>query len=52
MLTTDMMYAMWPNGNNQVAGLLDGIGAAAAAVFPKYGLNSDLVIAHAMAQFS
>jgi putative chitinase len=26
--------------------------AAAPAVFPKYGLNSDLVIAHAMAQFS
>src|SRR5450755_5033695 len=52
MLTLESMHAMWPNGNNSVPGLVEGIVAAAPAVFPKYGLNSDLVIAHAMAQFS
>ena len=52
MLTLEIMHAMWPNGNNSVPGLVEGIVAAAPAVFPKYGLNSDLVIAHAMAQFS
>ena len=52
MLTSDMMHHMWPNGDAKVHGLVDGIMAAAPAVFPKYGLTSDLVIAHAMAQFS
>jgi putative chitinase len=52
MLTLDMMHTMWPNGNNRVPGLVEGIAAAAPTVFTKYGLNSDLVIAHAMAQFS
>ncbi len=52
MLTLEIMHAMWPNGNNTVPGLMEGIVAAAPAVFAKYGLNRDLVIAHAMAQFS
>ena len=52
MLTSDMMHHMWPNGDAKVHGLVDGIMAAAPTVFPKYGLTSDLVIAHAMAQFS
>src|SRR5271165_1364395 len=52
MLTPEIMHAMWPNGNNSVPGLVEGIVAAAPAVLVKYGLNSDLVIAHAMAQFS
>jgi putative chitinase len=52
MLTIEIMHAMWPNGDNKVAGLVEGIMRASAAVFAKYGLNSDLVIAHAMAQFS
>src|SRR3954453_7891340 len=46
------MHAMWPHGNNRVPALVEGIANAAPTVFPKYGLNSDLVIAHAMAQFS
>ena len=46
------MHAMWPNGNSSVAGLVEGIVAGAQTVFAEYGLNSDLVIAHAMAQFS
>jgi putative chitinase len=52
MLTPEIMHAMWPTGNNTVPGLVVGIVAAAPAVFAKYGLNSNLVIAHAMAQFS
>jgi predicted chitinase len=52
MLTLEIMHAMWPNGNNSIPGLVEGIVAAAPAVFAKYGLNIDLVIAHAMAQFS
>jgi putative chitinase len=52
MLTLEIMNDMWPNGDGTVPGLVEGIMAAAPTVFPKYGLNSDLVIAHAMAQFS
>jgi putative chitinase len=52
MLTPEIMHAMWPNGNNKVDGLVEGVLAAAPTVFAKYGLNNDLVIAHAMAQFS
>jgi len=52
MLTLEIMKAMWPNGNAKVPGLIEGMVAAAPVVFPKYGLNSSLAIAHAMAQFS
>lgn len=52
MLTLELMRRLWPHGNTRVPGLLEGIVAAAPTVFPKYGLNSPLVIAHAMAQFS
>ena len=52
MITIDMLRRLWPNGNSKVPGLIEGIAAAAPTVFPKYGLDSDLVVAHAMAQFS
>lgn len=52
MLTLTIMQTMWPHGNNKVPGLIEAIAAAAPTVFPKYGLTSDLLIAHAMAQFS
>src|SRR5690242_9820903 len=52
MLTLDLMRRLWPSGNGKVPGLLEGIVAAAPTVFPKYGLTSPLVVAHAMAQFS
>jgi putative chitinase len=51
-LTLEMMQHRWPHGNQHVAGLAEGIVAAAPTVFPKYGLTSALTIAHAMAQFS
>ncbi len=52
MLTLEIMDRMWPQGDNKIPGLRAGIVAGAVTVFPKYQLNSDLTIAHAMAQFS
>lgn len=52
ILTLEVMQRRWPHGNQHVAGLVEGIVNAAPAVFAKYGLDSPLVIAHAMAQFS
>lgn len=58
MLTLEMMQRRWPHGNQHVPGLIEGIVAAAATVFPKYGLVtaddalSRRVVAHAMGQFS
>jgi putative chitinase len=52
MLTENMLRMLWPQGDSKVPGLIAGIAASAPTVFPKYGLTSDLLIAHAMAQFS
>src|ERR1700736_2736113 len=52
MLTLDIMRQMWPKGDAKIPGLIDGIAIAASIVFPRYGLTSDPLIAHAMAQFS
>ena len=52
MLSIDMMREMWPHGNAKIPGLIEAVAAAAPAVFAKYGLTSDLLIAQAMAQFS
>lgn len=52
MLTEAVLRKLWPHGDSRVPGLIHGIVAAAPAVFAKYGIDSDLVIAHAMAQFS
>jgi putative chitinase len=51
-LTLEIMMRRWPHADQHVAGLAEGIVAAAPTVFPKYGLTSALTIAHAMAQFS
>jgi putative chitinase len=51
-LTIDMMRRRWPHGDQHIAGLIEGIVAAAPVVFPKYGLTSPLAIAHFMAQAS
>jgi putative chitinase len=52
MLTIDILRELWPHGDAKIPGLIAGIAAAAPTVFAKYGLTSDLLIAHAMAQFS
>lgn len=52
MLTLQMLQHLWPHGDSVVPGLIEGMATAAPNVFPKYGLTSDLTIAHAMAEFS
>jgi putative chitinase len=47
-----VLRRLWPHGDQHVVGLLEGIAAVAPSAFPKYGLTTPLVIAHAMAQFS
>jgi putative chitinase len=43
---------LWPNGNQKVPGLVEGIISTAPAVFAKYHIDSTLVLAHIMAQIS
>lgn len=52
ILTLDIMRHRWPHGNQHIPGLIEGIASSSEAVFLKYGLDSPLVVAHAMAQFS
>ena len=52
MAFINTLYNMWPNGDERVAGLRDGIAISAPAVFAKYGITTPLVIAHIMAQVS
>jgi putative chitinase len=46
------LYNLWPSGDQLVPGLRDGIANAAPTVFSKYGINSNLLVAHVMAQIS
>lgn len=46
------LKTLWPRSDITVKGLGNGIIAAAPIVFSKYGWDSDLLVAHAMAQFS
>lgn len=43
---------LWPHGDIRVPGLVAGMIATAPTVFPKYGIISDLVVCHVMAEFS
>jgi putative chitinase len=52
MAFINTLYNLWPNGDQKVPGLRDGIAASAQAVFSKYGITSPLLIAHVMAQIS
>lgn len=52
MITLVMMKSLWPNGNSKIPGLIEGIVANATSVFTKYGITSNLLIAHVMAQIS
>lgn len=46
------LMRLWPNGDEKVKGLRAGIIASAPAVFAKYGITSQLVMNHIMAQIS
>lgn len=52
MAFINALYNLWPNGDQKVRGLRDGIAKSAPAVFAKYGVDSVLVVAHIMAQAS
>lgn len=46
------LKSLWPHADRYVPGLLEGIVASAPVAFPKYGITSDLVVCHLMAQSS
>ena len=52
MAFINTLYNLWPHGDSVIPGLRDGIAASARTVLPKYGINSNLVLAHLMAQIS
>ena len=52
MAFINTLYNLWPNGDEKIPGLRDGIAGSAPSVFSKYGINSPLLIAHVMAQIS
>jgi putative chitinase len=52
MAFNNTLYNLWPNGDEKVPGLRDGIAASAPAVFVKYGITTPLLVAHVMAQIS
>ena len=52
MLSIAVLNALWPQGDRKISGLRAALVAAAPGVFAKYGLTRDLLVAHAMAQFS
>jgi putative chitinase len=52
MAFINSLYNLWPNGDERMPSLRDGIAISALTVFPKYGINTPLLIAHVMAQIS
>lgn len=52
MAFINTLYNLWPNGDQKIRGLRDGIAASAPAVFKKYKIDTPLLVAHVMAQIS
>lgn len=52
LLTIDIMKRMWPQGDQHVPGLLEGVVLTAPAVFNRYEITSPDVVAIIMGQFS
>jgi putative chitinase len=52
MAFINILYNLWPNGDEKIPGLRDGIAASAKGVFQKYGIDNPLLVAHVMAQIS
>jgi putative chitinase len=52
MAFINTLYNLWPNGDEKIPGLRDGIATSAQAVFQKYRIDSPLLVAHVMAQIS
>jgi len=52
MLTKAILTSLWPRCERSCPGLIDGVLASQDRVLNKYGLTSNLVLAHFMAQVS
>lgn len=52
MAFINKIYNLWPNGDERVKGLRDGIANKSEAVFKKYGIDSSLLVCHLMGQIS
>jgi putative chitinase len=52
LLTLQNLKNQWMHADVHNPGLVEGMAISAADVFSRYGINSDLVIAHLMAQMS
>ena len=52
MAFINILYNLWPNGDERMPNLRDGIAINASSVFSKYGISSPLLVAHVMAQIS
>jgi len=52
MTFVNILYNLWPNGDERISGLRDGIATNSEEVFKKYGIDSPLLVAHVMAQIS
>lgn len=46
------LYNLWPNGDEYIKGLRDGMAASAPDVFTRFGITTPLLQAHVMAQIS
>jgi putative chitinase len=51
-LTVEILKELWPNGDQHVPGLIEGIVASVPIVFPKYGIATPLTVAMMFGQFS
>lgn len=52
MAFINVLYNLWPDGDKHIPGLRDAMARSADVVFPKYGITSNLLVAHVMAQGS
>ncbi len=48
----NILHNLWPSGDRVIPGLRNGVAVAVPVVFPKHEIDSNLVIAHVMAQIS
>src|SRR5215831_3318511 len=51
-LSLTVMNRLWPHGDDHVPHLKEAIVDTSTEIFKKFGVTSDLVVAHYMAQFS
>lgn len=52
MAFINTLYNLWPNGDERMPGLRDGIAASAPEVFDHFHIDTPLLVAHVMAQIS